>query len=83
MNMRNVKLILLRHGKSQWNQENRFTGWTDVPLNEEGITEAHTAGRCLSATWDSCRCCLHIRIETGHQHALDRTRRTGFNVDSG
>ena len=39
------KLVLLRHGESQWNQENRFTGWTDVPLAEKGITEAKEAGQ--------------------------------------
>ncbi|MBI2626112.1 MAG: histidine phosphatase family protein, partial [Candidatus Nealsonbacteria bacterium] len=35
-----AKLILLRHLQSQWNKENRFTGWTDVPLSEEGILSA-------------------------------------------
>ena len=39
------KLVLLRHGESQWNQENRFTGWTDVPLAEKGLQEACEAGR--------------------------------------
>ncbi len=41
------KLILLRHGESTWNLENRFTGWTDVPLTPGGMGEAHTAGRLL------------------------------------
>ncbi len=41
------KLILLRHGQSTWNLENRFTGWTDVPLTPEGVAEAHLAGRLL------------------------------------
>lgn len=40
-------LILLRHGESTWNRENRFTGWTDVPLNKKGIQEAIEAGRML------------------------------------
>ena len=40
-------LVLLRHGLSAWNKENRFTGWTDVDLNEEGIVEAKTAARLL------------------------------------
>ena len=40
-------LILLRHGESVWNQENRFTGWTDVDLSERGIAEAKTAGDLL------------------------------------
>jgi len=41
------KLVLLRHGQSVWNLENRFTGWTDVDLSDQGIAEAHNAGRLL------------------------------------
>lgn len=41
------KLILLRHGESTWNKENRFTGWTDVDLSEKGVAEAKEAGRTL------------------------------------
>ena len=41
------KLVLLRHGQSQWNLENKFTGWTDVPLSPKGIEEARKAGRIL------------------------------------
>ena len=41
-------LVLLRHGQSQWNLENRFTGWWDVDLSELGIDEARAAGRLLS-----------------------------------
>ncbi len=41
------KLVLLRHGESTWNQDNRFTGWTDVDLSERGRTEADAAGRLL------------------------------------
>ena len=41
------KLILLRHGESTWNKENRFTGWTDVELSEKGLEEAQTAGQIL------------------------------------
>lgn len=40
-------LVLLRHGESQWNKENRFTGWVDVPLSEKGIEEARNAGKLL------------------------------------
>lgn len=40
-------LVLLRHGQSIWNRDNRFTGWTDVELTEEGVVEAHDAGRLL------------------------------------
>jgi 2,3-bisphosphoglycerate-dependent phosphoglycerate mutase len=42
-------LVLLRHGLSQWNQENRFTGWVDVPLSAEGEAEARRAGQLLKA----------------------------------
>jgi len=41
------KLVLLRHGQSQWNNENRFTGWVDVPLSEAGVEEARQAGKLL------------------------------------
>jgi hypothetical protein len=41
------KIVLLRHGESIWNQENRFTGWTDVDLNEKGLKEVQAAGRLL------------------------------------
>ena len=42
-----AKLVLIRHGQSQWNLENRFTGWVDVPLTEAGRAEAHRAGKAL------------------------------------
>ncbi len=41
------KIVLVRHGQSQWNLENRFTGWTDVPLTPQGVEEARQAGRLL------------------------------------
>ncbi len=41
------KIVLLRHGESTWNKENRFTGWTDVDLSEKGIEEARAAGKTL------------------------------------
>ena len=41
------RLVLLRHGESAWNRENRFTGWTDVPLSEKGVAEATAAGALL------------------------------------
>lgn len=40
-------LVLLRHGESIWNKENRFTGWTDIDLSEKGIEEARQAGKVL------------------------------------
>ena len=42
-----MKLVLLRHGESVWNKENRFTGWTDVDLSEKGVKEAENAGKIL------------------------------------
>ena len=41
------KIVLLRHGESVWNKENRFTGWTDVDLTEKGVEEATKAGDLL------------------------------------
>ena len=41
------EIVLIRHGESAWNKENRFTGWTDVPLSEKGVEEAKAAGRLL------------------------------------
>jgi 2,3-bisphosphoglycerate-dependent phosphoglycerate mutase len=41
------KLVLIRHGESEWNKENRFTGWKDVDLSEKGKAEAHAAGKLL------------------------------------
>lgn len=42
-----IKLVLIRHGQSLWNLENRFTGWTDVDLSENGLSEAREAGAIL------------------------------------
>ncbi len=42
-----IKLVLVRHGQSIWNLENRFTGWTDVPLSDQGVKEAQEAGMVL------------------------------------
>jgi len=42
-----LKLVLIRHGESTWNKENKFTGWTDVDLSEKGVKEAHQAGQKL------------------------------------
>ena len=41
------KVVFVRHGESLWNKENRFTGWTDVPLTEKGHVEAYEAGKLL------------------------------------
>jgi 2,3-bisphosphoglycerate-dependent phosphoglycerate mutase len=47
MNKNMKKLVLLRHGESTWNKENRFTGWTDVDLSPKGVEEAQNSGRLL------------------------------------
>ena len=47
MGLGNHKIVFLRHGESQWNLENRFTGWTDIDLSEKGIKEAKNAGILL------------------------------------
>ena len=44
------KIIFLRHGQSEWNLENRFTGWTDVDLSDKGLEEAREAGRAVKAS---------------------------------
>ena len=64
------QLVLLRHGQSQWNLENRFTGWWDVDLTDRGIDEARAAGRLLQAkgfAFDRCFTSLQTRaIRTLH-----------------
>ena len=71
-------LILLRHGQSQWNLENRFTGWWDVDLSDKGVDEARAAGRLLKARgfdFDCCFTSVQTRaIRTLHLvlHEMDR-----------
>jgi len=60
------RLILVRHGQSVWNASNRFTGWTDVDLSDQGVEEAEEAGHELSA----------IRIDMVHTSDLVRAQRT-------
>ncbi len=60
------RLILIRHGQSVWNAENRFTGWTDVELSEKGVGEAKKAGDLLS----------EIRFGVVHTSGLIRAQRT-------
>jgi len=61
-----ARLILVRHGQSVWNATNRFTGWTDVGLSEQGVKEAEDAGRQLA----------EIRIDIVHTSDLVRAQRT-------
>jgi 2,3-bisphosphoglycerate-dependent phosphoglycerate mutase len=63
-----LKLVLLRHGESTWNLENRFTGWTDVDLTPRGIEEAHAAARLLAQGGDT--------FDVTHTSLLKRAIRT-------
>ena len=62
------KLVLLRHGQSQWNLENRFTGWEDVPLTEQGIHEARKAGVLIKKN--------NIKFDKVFSSNLERANRT-------
>lgn len=60
-------LVLLRHGESQWNAENRFTGWADVPLSVRGRREAELAGRRLRESGFACRAaCTSVLMRAIH-----------------
>jgi 2,3-bisphosphoglycerate-dependent phosphoglycerate mutase len=61
-------LVLLRHGQSQWNKENRFTGWVDVPLSDEGEAEARRAGQLIKAEG--------IELDVAHTSLLKRAIKT-------
>jgi len=63
-----IKLVLLRHGESTWNQENRFTGWTDVDLSEKGLIEAVNAGQLLKQEG--------FEFDVAHTSVLKRAIRT-------
>jgi 2,3-bisphosphoglycerate-dependent phosphoglycerate mutase len=71
-------LVLLRHGQSQWNLENRFTGWWDSDLSPAGIEEARAAGRLLAAKGVDLDCCftsvLTRAIRTLHLVLLEMDR---------
>lgn len=65
---RRFTLILIRHGHSEWNLSNRFTGWSDVALTEAGLNEAVTAGERLATEG--------YRFDEAHVSVLQRTRQT-------
>ena len=71
-------LVLLRHGQSQWNLENRFTGWWDIGLTDQGVEEARAAGRLLSDhgfDFDHCFTSLQTRaIRTLHLVLMEMDR---------
>ena len=77
------KLVLIRHGESTWNLENRFTGWTDVPLTETGIEQARNAGRLLKADgyeFDLAYTSVLKRATHTLWHCLDEMDRTWLPV---
>ncbi|MGH7198832.1 MAG: 2,3-bisphosphoglycerate-dependent phosphoglycerate mutase [Candidatus Omnitrophota bacterium] len=61
-------LVLVRHGESQWNLENRFTGWVDVPLSEKGVKEAKAAGEKIKKQ--------NIHFDTAYTSKLKRAQHT-------
>ncbi len=77
------KLVLLRHGQSTWNLENRFTGWVDVPLTEAGRAEAIEAGRLIKEAGiepDSVHTSLLLRAIQTANHALEAMDRLWIPV---
>jgi 2,3-bisphosphoglycerate-dependent phosphoglycerate mutase len=77
------KLVLIRHGESTWNLENRFTGWTDVDLTETGIAQAKAAGKTLRAAgyeFDVAYTSMLKRATRTLWHALDEMDRTWLPV---
>jgi 2,3-bisphosphoglycerate-dependent phosphoglycerate mutase len=67
-----ARLVLLRHGESQWNLENRFTGWVDVPLSSRGIQEAKNAGETLRGfTFDRAFTSVLLRANDTLRLVLD------------
>ena len=78
------KLVLIRHGESTWNLENRFTGWTDVDLTPLGLEQAVQAGRLLKAEgYDFDLCCTSVlkRATRTLWHVLDEMDRTWLPVE--
>ncbi|MEY2618815.1 MAG: phosphoglyceromutase [Pseudomonadota bacterium] len=77
------KLVLIRHGESTWNLENRFTGWTDVDLTPTGIQQAQDAGRLLRREgydFDLCYTSVLKRATRTLWHCLDELDRTWLPV---
>lgn len=80
-----IKLVLLRHGQSLWNLENKFTGWTDVPLSEQGIKEAVQAGQLLKKhqfTFDFAFTSVLTRARDTLSYVLSELDQTHLPVES-
>ena len=78
-----TKLVLLRHGESVWNKENRFTGWTDVDLSPKGVSEAQEAGKILKNkgfVFDLAFTSVLIRAERTLEIVLDEMDLKGIEV---
>ncbi|HSN31942.1 MAG TPA: 2,3-diphosphoglycerate-dependent phosphoglycerate mutase [Ideonella sp.] len=76
-------LVLIRHGESTWNLDNRFTGWTDVPLTDTGVAQAQAAGRLLKDAgydFDLCFTSVLKRAIWTLWHCLDQLDRTWLPV---
>ena len=77
------KIVLIRHGESIWNLENRFTGWTDVDLTPTGVSQAMSAGKLLKAEgWDFDLCFTSVLKRAIHTlwYTLDEMDRTWLPV---
>ncbi len=78
------KLVLCRHGQSDWNLKNLFTGWTDVDLTEKGITEAkEAAGRLLKSLDYDFDIAFTSVLKRAIRTLVDHAGRDGPDVDSG
>ena len=76
------KLVLIRHGESQWNLENRFTGWVDVPLSPKGIEEANAAGKKLAGfTFDRAFSSVLARANETLRLVLEGIGQTGIPIE--
>ncbi len=83
------KLVIVRHGQSQWNKENKFTGWVDVELAEKGIAEAKQAGEQLKSYQFDCaytsglkraQNTLKLILETTGQENIPVTKNEAFAI---
>lgn len=76
------KLVLIRHGESQWNLENRFTGWVDVPLSPKGVEEAKAAGKKLTGyTFDRAFSSVLARANETLRLILETIGQTAIPVE--
>ncbi len=77
------RFVLLRHGQSQWNLENRFTGWTDVPLTEKGRLEARQAAHLLLEAGFSFDIAYTSLLQRAHETLQIVLAEMGLEIDTG